>query len=273
MTATELLYQLTHPSPLHCTSRILSLGSTTGKSNSDNTDRSEVQVVLDRTAFYAQGGGQPSDVGHLLLIPSGRKLAVKSVRMSPDGEQQVVHYCTKEGPSENDNADEWRIGAEVECEVDKDRRLLHSMLHSAGHVLDAAVERAGVRGHPSKAYHFADGPYVEYSIVPPATSSPSDTKNDSKLSVEVLQREIDKIIDEDLPIRMQRLDRADVPPAILASVPEKASTVRLIDIDGFASNPCGGTHLERTGQLKGLFRVKKLVIKGEKARISYAITY
>ena len=267
MTATELLYQLTHPSPLHCTSRILSLSHPSNSSN-DKDGSSEVQVVLDKTAFYAQGGGQPSDVGHLLLVPSGAKLAVKSVRMSPDTEQ-VVHYCTREGPSEGGNGEEWRVGAEVACEVDKERRLLHSMLHSAGHVLDAAVERAGFRSwHPSKAYHFADNPYVEYSIASPATS---DAKSVSELRVEVLQQEVDKIIDEDLPIRMQRLDRADVPPAILASVPEKARIVRLIVIAGFAANPCGGTHLEGTGQLKGLLRVKKLVVKGDKARVSYTI--
>lgn len=269
MTATELLYQLTHPSPLHCTSCILSLSHPSNSSNDKDAGGSEVQVVLDKTTFYAQGGGQPSDVGHLLLLPSGARLAVKSVRMSPDTEQ-VVHSCTREGPSEASNGEEWRVGAEVACEVDKERRLLHCMLHSGGHVLDAAIEGAGFRSwHPSKAYHFPDNPYVEYSIASPATS---DAKSVSELSVEVLQQEVDKIIDDNLPIRMQRLDRADVPPAIRAFVPEKARIVRLIVIDGFTPNPCGGTHLERTGQLKGLLRVKKVVVKGDKARVSYTVT-
>ena len=120
--------------------------SVIGIANNDN----RTTVFLDQTIFYPQGGGQPYDKG---TINSGSsKFVVEEVRFV-DG---IVHHI---GKFENGN---FSPNEAVECAVDKERRILDSKLHSAGHVVDYAVSKVKPNWVPVKGYHFPEGPYVEY---------------------------------------------------------------------------------------------------------------
>src|SRR3989344_6152860 len=108
-------------------------------------------VVLDQTYFYPQGGGQPYDKG-VVESPSG-KFLVEEVRFV-DG---VVKHI---GKFESGSFAKEEV---VKGEIDKERRELHSRLHSAGHVVDMAVTELNLNWIPGKGYHFPEGPYVEYA--------------------------------------------------------------------------------------------------------------
>ncbi|PNY11438.1 alanyl-tRNA editing protein AlaX-L-like [Trifolium pratense] len=124
-------------------------------------------LILDRTIFYPQGGGQPADTGfiHITIDDFNIKFVVHDVR-SKDG--IVLHYGVFEG-LEGDFEDILQKGGkEVSLFVDEHRRTINSRLHSAGHLLDICLPKIGL-GHlePGKAYHFSDGPWVEYKGVIP----------------------------------------------------------------------------------------------------------
>jgi len=119
--------------------------------NVDKKDDKSV-VYLDQTVFYPQGGGQPYDTG--VISTDDSKFIVEEVRLA-DG--LVLHIGHFEGQP-------FMQGEDVKCVVDEERRMLHTRLHSAGHVLDMAVSELGYEWVPGKGFHFPEGSYVEYSV-------------------------------------------------------------------------------------------------------------
>ena len=107
-------------------------------------------VILNRTSFYPQGGGQPCDTG--IIESKSSTFVVNEVKT----ENGIVRHI---GIFVNGffNKDEL-----VTCKINKERRLLLSRLHSAGHVIDMAINNLDIGWKPGRAYHFPEGPYVEY---------------------------------------------------------------------------------------------------------------
>ena len=117
----------------------------------DSTQERGISVVLDQTIFYPQGGGQPADQGQI-TSQSGTSFTVKDVRMI-DG---IVHHFGEFSQGE------FVIAEQVDLSINAERRQLNAKLHSAGHLIDSAVQLLSLPLIPSKSYHFPDGPYVEY---------------------------------------------------------------------------------------------------------------
>jgi Ser-tRNA(Ala) deacylase AlaX len=114
------------------------------------TDKDIISIILDQTVFYPQGGGQPYDIG---TISSDNVIfQVKEVRYI-DGE--VQHIGTFKSSS-------FKIGNNVSCEIDVDRRKINTRLHSIGHLIDLAVKELQRSWIPMKGYHFPEGAYIEY---------------------------------------------------------------------------------------------------------------
>ena len=99
------------------------------------SEESRTALVLDATLFYPQGGGQPADAG--TIRAGAAAFAVADVRMR-DG--RVLHYGAFVADGD---AAALQPGARVTLEVDAARRRLHARIHSAGHLLDVCMERAG----------------------------------------------------------------------------------------------------------------------------------
>lgn len=256
MPKTHLLYQLKHPAPTTCTANLVSI---IPSSTSTGSKSNGYEVVLDETVFHAQGGGQPSDTGTIQIIDNNNKheLEVQSVRHSDNN--TVVHYCT--GPVAINNT--LSNNVPVQCNVNEEKRYHHCKLHSAGHLVDAAVERARLNWKPSKANHFPDSPYVEYT-------SAFNNQNEVLNATDLLQKHIDEMIKEDLNISMRLAARSEVNAEELG-VPEGVEEVRLITIGPFRDNPCGGTHVQSTKELVGT-KVKKVSVRGEsKIKVAYTI--
>lgn len=206
-------------------------------------------IVLDQTPFYAQGGGQPADQGTITLLKDQSVVfKVKDVRKSEN--KDILHTL-------NNNAslmDKLSVGDLVDCQVDEDLRLLHCLLHSGGHLMDAAIEVLRWPLKPGKAYHFPEGPYVEYTYDPCA----NDDLDIASLAFDLaaLNACMQKLMDQDFPIKLSF----------------EGEHLRLIQIGDFASVPCGGTHVTSTSTLRNIEVTKcKVNTKTKTVRISYKL--
>jgi Ser-tRNA(Ala) deacylase AlaX len=225
-----------------CDAKVLSLDS--------SVDSAQSVMVLDRTIFYPQGGGQPTDLGR--IAKDGAEFAVTKVSFS---EGTVYHAGAV-------TAGEFRPGDDVSLNIDGERRMRHAKLHTGGHLVMTAVSRL-LQLPAVKGYHFPDGPYVEFS-------GSVDPGGRDELLVR-LQKELDGLVAEDSQVISECIDieqlRAQgvlVPAEILRGKP-----TRVVITAGYKS-PCGGTHMKRTGQLAGL-RIKGIKAKAANTRVSYLL--
>lgn len=189
-------------------------------------------VILEDTIFHPQGGGQPADQGS---IESDRAvMQVTHVKKRDDG--SIEHIGT---PIEGTFA----VGDQVTCLVDTAARVLHSRLHSAGHLLDVALDQLGIDWQPSKGYHFMDGPYVEYQThTVPAPDLAQKIKEQAAL-----------LIAQNIPTAIELQDAR-----------------RIVHLAGKAV-PCGGTHVQATGEI-GEILIRNIKRKPGVIRISYSIS-
>ncbi len=205
-------------------------------------------VILDRTIFYPQGGGQPSDTGKI-IFPQG-VFDVSTVRLDETG--TVLHFGTfeKEFPVE---------GQKATLEVDEDKRRLHVRLHSAGHLIDVAVTKLGLEGlTPTKGFHFAQGSYVEYEGT---LENPADY-------IPALEAALAELVEQDLAV-----ESADLTPQEAAQQHIQApagKSVRVVNFEGFEACGCGGTHV-RSAKGIGPITIRKIKSKKGITRISYAL--
>jgi Ser-tRNA(Ala) deacylase AlaX len=214
------------------------------------TEDGDVTLVLDSTPFYPQGGGQPSDVG--VIEGDGFTFAVRKAVLV-DG---VVHHqgVLIDGSPE--------VGGQAHARIDEERRALHAVLHTGGHlVMTAMHELTGLRA--VKGYHFPDGPYVEF-----------DGTLDENVKAglpDALQARVDEMIAADEEVLTESMAVAEVRAAGIfmpAEVPPDKPT-RVVTTFGYRS-PCGGTHVARTGELAGL-HVRKVKAKAGHTRVAYEL--
>lgn len=206
-------------------------------------------VILDQTIFYPQGGGQPYDKG-TLESPNG-KFIVEEVRFV----EGIVRHI---GQFENGK---FTSGETVKCLVNKKRRELNSKLHSAGHLVDMAVNDLQLSWIPAKGYHFPDGPYVEYE-------GSLEGQDIEKLKAD-LEKLCDNHITEGLETKVQFMEK-DKMKEVCHFVPEfipEGKPTRVVLFGDFGV-PCGGTHVEHLGEL-GKITIRKLKQEGPNIRIGY----
>ena len=178
-------------------------------------------VVLDRTLFHPQGGGQPADRGWIAGI------AVENVLTRDD---QVVHLLAQPLPA-----------GEVSMQVDAVARLLHTRLHSAGHLIGLAGEQLGWQ--PVKAHHWPGEGRITFVAV----------DNAELPDVSAFQTKINGWIDENLP-RNLLMEQG----------------IRQVGYGTQRTYPCGGTHV---ASLSGLGKVDISHLKFKKGHlvVSYSL--
>ncbi len=127
-------------------------------------------IVLDRTIFYPQGGGQPYDLGTIDGVN------VQAVRWE---DNEVRHYVQFDAAH--------LVGKRVELKLDVARRMLNMRLHTAGHLLSHAVEMLYPGVKAVKGHHYVDGAYVEFI-------------SECEVDLARVNHELEKLIKHDLGI-------------------------------------------------------------------------
>lgn len=209
-------------------------------------------LILDQTIFYPQGGGQPYDTG---TISSPRAtFRVNEVRMK----EGVVHHV---GVFEHGTLS---TGENVHLKIDEARRRLNARLHSAGHIIDVAVESLGKKWVAGKGYHFPEGPYVEYEGEITLEEIESFRKE--------LEEKTNHLITLNTPVKKQTVEKEKV-HELCGFTPNylpDGKPVRVITLSGNKGCPCGGTHVENTKEI-GNVHVTKITTKKGTIRVSYTL--
>jgi len=201
-------------------------------------------VVLDRTAFYPEGGGQPSDLGTLEAGGEEHNV-VKAMKRGP----QIFHYL------DGDIAE----GTTVHGVIDWERRFGFMRLHSGEHLLTGLFEAVG------------SGPKV-FSSFSQLDFKPSDLTEEALKSV---WRRFDEIVDMDVPVRIYYADREELDvgddarkQSFLEKMPLDVERLRMVEIGEYALTFCMGTHVKSTGEI-GRLRSLRLEPKKKRLKIVY----
>jgi Ser-tRNA(Ala) deacylase AlaX len=155
------------------------------------------------------------------------------------------------------------VGDEVRMEVDMAARSLNARLHSAGHLLDVAVQDLELRGwKAAKGYHFPSGTYVEYELQPDAVGVPVMTDEAAKAAlVGKMQGQIDQLVKKGGKTICHVTGQA--PGALNYKVQ------RTVEIGGLCIG-CGGTHVEDVAEIRGV-TIKGIQKKKKNMRVTYEL--
>lgn len=198
-------------------------------------------VRLDRTVFYPAGGGQPGDQGVLRI--GGASVRVTDSRKA--GEDEVDHQLAGDPPA---------LGARVLAELDWDRRYRLMRMHSALHLLCAAVAQ------PVTGGQIGDGKgRLDFDV------------QDGPLDKERIEQRLQQWVDEDHAISAHWIeaDELERRPELVRTMsvrpPSRGGRIRLVEIERVDLQACGGTHVRRTGEI-GRLAVGKIENKGRQNR-------
>jgi len=199
------------------------------------TGHGEAEVVLDRTPFYAEGGGQVGDAGELAEPGGGSPLFTVTDTQKPSG-GLVVHRGTLHG--------RLRVGSKVAAAVDPERRARTMRNHTATHVLHRALRNvAGPSARQAGSLVAPD--YLRFDY--PFDRALAD---DERVRIE---DEVRRIVREDRPVSIAFLPMAEaIEAGADAFFDEKyGETVRTIRVQDYSFELCGGTHCRASGEIGG----------------------
>lgn len=230
MKATERLYY-DAPLLLEFSARVVELSALGDKPS----------VILDRTAFYPESGGQMADRGSLAGAP------IADVQVDDGGR---VHHILEAGAL-------LEVGAEVAGHIDRARRRLHMALHTGQHMLSRAL--ADIASAATVSSRLGE------------TGCTIDVDKDPLDERLALRSEelVNSVIDDDLEVRAFFPSPSELASLPLRRAPKVEENIRIVAIGEFDVSPCGGTHCTRTGQV-GLVRVTGVERYKGKARITFS---
>jgi misacylated tRNA(Ala) deacylase len=206
-------------------------------------------VLLDRTAFYAEGGGQPSDRGWLKW--DGGECEISDV-----SKKGVLKHKVKGTPPPE--------GAAVHGVIDWELRHRHMRMHTSQHTLSGVVWKmfkAKTAGNQIHATHSR----VDFA---PAKWSDDDVKR--------IEDECNRIFASGMPVRISERSRTDLESAlagrsIIEAVPSSVKMLRVVEVGDYDSCPCGGTHVANTNEI-GRMNIVAREYKGkETERVVYEL--
>jgi misacylated tRNA(Ala) deacylase len=202
-------------------------------------------VVLDRTVFYATGGGQPGDSGVLIDV-SGRRLEVGTAAYGPD--KSTVSHLLAEGTALP------APGEAVTAEIEWDTRYKRMRIHTALHLLTAVLP------YPVTGGAIGDGEgRLDFDIP------------DAGLERDAIADRLNALIGRDAAVGQRWItdEDLDANPGLVKTMsvkpPRGSGRVRLIEIEGIDLQPCGGTHVRNTGEI-GTVLVTGIEKKGKQNR-------
>ncbi|HET6776455.1 MAG TPA: alanine--tRNA ligase, partial [Actinomycetota bacterium] len=203
------------------------------------SEGSEVEVVLDRTPFYAQGGGQVGDAG--TIRGASGTLLVEDTVLGPG--EIIVHRARV-------TRGEVRVGQEVEAVVDRERRAATARSHTGTHVLHWALRHL-LGDHARQAGSLVAPGHLRFDV--------THFEGLSRDLVERVEGEANRRLVEDDPVRAYEttFDFARSQGAIALFGEKYGDIVRVVEVGDYSVELCGGTHTARTGQVAPLLLVSE----------------
>ena len=227
--STELLFR-TDPYQTTATAQVIAINEQGG-------------IILNRSLFYPTGGGQPGDKG-VLRLSDGREITLINTVWDNPEHTHIAHIPAPETLPPP-------VGDTLEIQLDWATRYSHMRVHTALHLLSVVLPYAVTGGSIS----VGEG-RLDFDIP------------DSILDKDQITTQLQALIDQDLPLTETWITDAelDANPELVKTMsvqpPRGSGKVRLINVQGVDLQPCGGTHLKRTGEI-GQVAVTKIEKKGK----------
>ncbi|HET9616235.1 MAG TPA: alanyl-tRNA editing protein [Pseudolabrys sp.] len=210
-------------------------------------------IVLDRTVFYANSGGQPGDTG-ALVTADGTRMTVANAVYTDAAKTEIAHVVDVAAPT-------LKVGDAVKAEIDWDRRYARMRMHTALHLLSAVLPYAVTGGSVGDAEGRLDFDIPE-----------------AGLDKDAIAEKLAAMIATDAVVSSRWISDAELEanPGLVKTMSVKpplgTGRVRLIEIENLDLQPCGGTHVRKVGEI-GSVRVTGIEKKGKqnrRVRIAFA---
>jgi len=200
-------------------------------------------IVLDRTVFYANSGGQPGDTGTLALA-DGTRIAIGNAIYTDAAKSEIAHIPSPGTPA-------LKAGDAVTAAIDWDKRYARMRMHTALHLLSAVLPYAVTGGSVGEAESRLDFDIPE-----------------AGLDKDAITAKVNEMIATDAAVSSRWISDAELEanPGLVKTMsvkpPMGTGKVRLIEIAGLDLQPCGGTHVRSVKEI-GAVRVTQIEKKGK----------
>ena len=206
-------------------------------------------IVLDKTAFYPNAGGQPFDTG--VLIKDYEAYPVIFVGKFGD---VISHEIGKLG---------LKVGDKIKGKINWQRRYLFMRYHTAAHILSTVI------------HNETGGAITGNQIAEDKTRIDFDLEQFDREKLKGYEEKANHIIALNLPVTLRFLPRDEamkIPSVVKLAkgLPESIKVIRIVDIQGFDQQACGGCHIKNTSEIKGI-EIVKAENKGKNNRRVYYI--
>jgi misacylated tRNA(Ala) deacylase len=202
-------------------------------------------IVLDRTVFYATSGGQPGDTGALTM--SGARIPIATAVYTDQAKTEIAHVPAPGSPTLN-------VGDTVTAAIDWDKRYARMRMHTALHLLSAALPYAVTGGSVGESESRLDFDIPE-----------------AGLDKDAITAKVCEMIATNAAVTSRWISDAELEanPGLVKTMsvkpPMGTGRVRLIEIANLDLQPCGGTHVRSTEEI-GSVRVTQIEKKGKQNR-------
>ncbi len=193
------------------------------------------ELVLDRTPFYAEAGGQVGDSGWITMETNRARVLDTIYRGTA-----IAHVVEMESGS-------LQVGDQVQAAIDLERRLLTMKNHTATHLLQAALQKI-LGAHVKQAGSLVAMDRLRFDFTHYAPVTPAEIKK--------IEDEVNQQIWRDAPVETKVMDLEQaLQSGAMALFGEKyQEKVRVVEVPGFSRELCGGTHVPATGTI-GVFKI------------------
>ena len=202
-------------------------------------------ILLDRTVLYAQGGGQPGDSGRIVR-QDGETLTIENATYASD-RSGILHVPAPGSPAP-------AVGEQVTVELDWDKRWPRMRVHTALHLLSVVLP------YPVTGGAIGEGEgRLDFDI------------QEAGLDKSEVTDKLQALVAQDAPVSFRWIsdEELDANPGLVKTMavkpPRGSGRVRLVEIEGIDLQPCGGTHVRRTGEI-GTVAVTDIEKKGKQNR-------
>ena len=186
-------------------------------------------VQLDKTCFYPEGGGQPSDIGTLNEVPV-EKVTKKN--------GEILHHTAADPGN-----------GELTGKIDWTRRYDYMQQHTGQHIISAVLKR---NGYDTVSVHQGDA-YTTIEVSAPKL--PQDL-------AALIEEEANREVRMNKPVKTYWVDESRIPELDLRREPKVGGKIRIVEINGLDRVACGGIHLETTGETGIIKEIGSETIRG-----------